>query len=316
MTIHQQVAAGIDLGSNTFRLLIAECEAGRMHVLAKNMAVVRLGRGLKESRMLPEESMQRGFEVLRAFRDILDQHKPESIRVCGTAALRQAQNSQLFLRSAAQILKHKIEIISGTEEARLSFAGVIAGFREPLPAPLVLADVGGGSTELLYTEDPVRGEIAVESMDVGVVSLTERYLAAPSPDIESLDAVLVETIENALKNLRIMQELTTVTIIGCGGTATSMAALDLNLAAYNESLVQGYVLLNAAIEKLWNKLMALQADKRNKLPCLGDGRGEILPAGIRTYQALVKLLRQDRMIISDTGLLEGILLSSLPHAAA
>ena len=95
-----------------------------------------------------------------------------------------------------------------------------------------------------------------------------------------------------------------------------LAILKEQLTAYNESMVQGHVLQNTAIEKLWNRLITLPPDKRNALPCLGEGRGEILPAGIRIYHLLLKLLRQDRMTVSDSGLLEGILLSSLPRSAA
>jgi exopolyphosphatase/guanosine-5'-triphosphate,3'-diphosphate pyrophosphatase len=103
-----------------------------------------------------------------------------------------------------------------------------------------------------------------------------------------------------------------VNIIGCGGTATSMGALDLNLTSYNDSLVHGHILQQMNIEKLWSKLIVLPADKRNALPCLDEGRGEILPAGIRIYQVLMKLVEHDRIKVSDTGLLEGILLSSIP----
>jgi exopolyphosphatase/guanosine-5'-triphosphate,3'-diphosphate pyrophosphatase len=314
MTIHQQVAAGIDLGSNTFRLLVAECTGGSMRMLVKKMTTVRLGRGLQKSRMLHEESMQKGFEVLHAFREILDEYKPESLRVCGTEALRQARNSHLFLHMAAEILGAKIEIVNGAEEARLSLAGVTAGFHNPLLPPLLMIDVGGGSTELLFTEDILGRRIEAVSTDLGVVSLTEKFLASLPPAIEQLDGMLSETIRCVLGKLNIIKEHAAVNIIGCGGTATSMAALDLNLAAYNESLVQGHVLQNTAIEKLWHRLITLPPDQRNTLPCLGEGRGEILPAGVRIYHLLLKLLQQDRMMVSDSGLLEGILLSSLPHS--
>ena len=316
MTIHQHVAAGIDLGSNTFRLLVAECTGESMRVLVKKMASVRLGRGLQESRLLHEESMQKGFEVLLTFREILDEHKPENLRVCGTEALRQARNSSLFLGRAAEILGTEIHIINGAEEARLSLAGVSAGFRKPLLTPLLLVDVGGGSTELLFSKDTLGTHIEAVSTELGVVSLTEKFLPLLPPALEQLDGMLAETIRCALEKVCLIKKDAALNIIGCGGTATSMAALDLNLAAYNESLVQGHVLQNTAIEKLWNRLIMLPPDKRNALPCLGEGRGEILPAGIRIYHQLLKLLQQDRMIVSDSGLLEGILRSSLARSAA
>jgi exopolyphosphatase/guanosine-5'-triphosphate,3'-diphosphate pyrophosphatase len=315
MTIHQHIAAGIDLGSNTFRLLVANSSTGNLRALAKKMATVGLGRNLGKNGLLHQDSMQKGFAVLRIFREILTHYQPQNIRICGTEALRQAKNSQLFLQKAEEILQQPIDIISGEEEARLSFAGALAGSRKPFSGPLLLVDVGGGSTELVFAESPA-GRTRIKSVSLGVVGLTEKFLAAANKDIVGLDRKLTEKLHSALAQLKILQKEPHLLILGSGGTATSMAALDLNLASYNESLVQHYALHNTAIEKLWNKLVVMPADKRNALPCLGEGRGEILPAGIRIYHILLKLLQQDRMRVSDTGLLEGILLSSLSHAAA
>ena len=100
--------------------------------------------------------------------------------------------------------------------------------------------------------------------------------------------------------------------MGCGGTATSMAALDLNLTSYSD-VVHGHILQRNNMDELWSKLVVLPADRRNELPCLGQGRGEILPAGVRIYQVLLKLMQQDRIRVSDTGLLEGILLSTISN---
>ncbi|UCD65971.1 MAG: Ppx/GppA family phosphatase [Deltaproteobacteria bacterium] len=310
MTIHQHIAAGIDLGSNTFRLLVADCTAGSMKVLAKRMATVRLGQNLKDNGLLHEGSMQKGLAVLHDFRETLDHYKPQTIRICGTEALRQAENSKLFLYRAEEILQHAIEIIKGEEEAHLSFAGALSGYREP-SSPLLLVDVGGGSTEFLFARSPAE-EIHTISVPLGVVSLTERFLASSQPHMESLDRLLAETLSSALDKMKLVKKQS-VLIIGCGGTATSMAALDHNLTSYNESLVHGHMLQSTSIGNLWQRLVALPADERNALPCLGEGRGEILPAGIRIYHVLLKLLQQDRMMVSDTGLLEGILLSSLSN---
>jgi exopolyphosphatase/guanosine-5'-triphosphate,3'-diphosphate pyrophosphatase len=151
---------------------------------------------------------------------------------------------------------------------------------------------------------------------LGVIRLTEKFLAPSQHDLVLLDSLLAETLNSALEELALAQKNQPVLIIGCGGTATSMAALALNLTAYNASLVHGYVLQNTSLEKLWHHLIALPANQRNALPCLGEGRGELLPPGMRIYHVLLQLLQQDRMRVSDTGLLEGILLSSLSYAAA
>jgi exopolyphosphatase / guanosine-5'-triphosphate,3'-diphosphate pyrophosphatase len=310
MTIDQHIAAGIDLGSNTFRLLVAICSAGNLSVLDKKLVTVRLGRGLAENKILHERAMEKGFEVLRIFRKSLDHYQPQSIRVCGTEALRQAKNSHLFLQKAEEILQSKIDIVSGEEEAHLNLAGSLSGHKEPLSGTLLLVDVGGGSTELLFT-DQATGQIRVESMSMGVIGLTEKFLAASQPDIAAMDTLLAGTIANALEKLKVPGNHPKINIIGCGGTATSMAALDLSLTSYNESLVHGHIMQRNGMEKLWGKLIVLPVDKRNALPCLGEGRGEILTAGIRIYQVLLRLLQQDKMKVSDTGLLEGILLSSI-----
>jgi exopolyphosphatase/guanosine-5'-triphosphate,3'-diphosphate pyrophosphatase len=314
MTIHQHIAAGIDLGSNTFRLLLANHAAGRLTVLTRKMATVGLGRGLEDTGLLHEESMQKGIGVLRTFREILTEYQPQSIRICGTQALRQARNSSLFLGKAEELLQQPIDIICGEEEARLSFAGALAGSTAPFSGPMLLVDVGGGSTELVFAASPA-GEPRVTSVPLGVVGLTEKFITAPHADPACLDSLLAETLDSAFTRLALMQKEQPVLIIGCGGTATSMAALDLNLSAYSAALVHGHVLQSSSMEKLWHKLAALPADKRNALPCLGEGRGEILPAGIRIYHVLVKLLQQDRMRVSDSGLLEGITLSGLSPAA-
>ena len=152
MTIDQHIAAGIDLGSNTFRLLVAICSAGNLSVLDKKLFTVRLGRGLAENKILHELAMEKGLEVLRIFRKSLDHYQPQSIRVCGTEALRQAENSYLFIRNAEKILQSKIDIVSGAEEAHLNLAGALSGYREPLSGTFLLVDVGGGSTELLFAD--------------------------------------------------------------------------------------------------------------------------------------------------------------------
>jgi exopolyphosphatase/guanosine-5'-triphosphate,3'-diphosphate pyrophosphatase len=312
MTIDQHIAAGIDLGSNTFRLLVAICSAGNFRALDKKLVTVRLVRGLEKTQILHERAMQKGLEVLRVFRTSLDHYQPQSIRVCGTEALRQARNSYLFLQKAEKILQNKIDIVTGEEEAHLSLAGALSGYEEPFSGTVLLVDVGGGSTELLFA-DQTTGQTRVESMGLGVVGLTEKFLAATQADITAMDALLTDTIGNALEKMKFLKKLPAVNIIGSGGTATSLAALDLNLTSYDESLVHGHILLNNGMEKLWSRRIVLPADKRNELPCLGEGRGEILPAGLRIYQVLLKLMRQNKIRVSDTGLLEGILLSSISY---
>jgi exopolyphosphatase/guanosine-5'-triphosphate,3'-diphosphate pyrophosphatase len=310
MTIQHHIGAGIDLGSNTFRLLIAECTTSNLNVLTKKLVTVRLGRDLKTNGQLLPDAMQKGFSVLRTFRQELDRYQPQTLRVCGTEALRQAKNSQIFLQEAENILQQPIHLISGKEEAHLSLAGSLSGPKQIFTPPLLLADVGGGSTELIFVES-LTGDTRIASVGLGVVWLTESFISKPQLDINRLENLITEILETSLKGLNILPETQPITIIGSGGTATSMAALQQKMSSYDESLVHGHFLQLSEIEELFDQLIVLDAEKRNQLPCLGDGRGEILPAGIRIFHILLKLLRQNGMRVSDTGLLEGILLSSI-----
>jgi exopolyphosphatase/guanosine-5'-triphosphate,3'-diphosphate pyrophosphatase len=312
MTIPPQIGAGIDLGSHTFRLIIAEWHKGKLKPLAKKMASVGLGRGLEEGGLLQEKSMQRGLAALRSFRRTLDRCSPPNLRVCGTEALRRAKNSRPFLEEAGALLRQPVEIISGVEEARLSLAGAMGGWPEPQRGPLLLADVGGGSTELIFANSAA-GVVRAASVDLGVVTLTGRFPADRNPNAAGLDNMITETLADALQQLAPLPP-GPLSVIGCGGSATSMVALALNLTLYDESLVHGFILEAAVMGQLWRTLAALTAAERNSLPCLGAGRGAILPAGIRVYLALLRLLQQENMRVSDTGLLEGIMRSSLSRA--
>jgi exopolyphosphatase/guanosine-5'-triphosphate,3'-diphosphate pyrophosphatase len=309
MTIPPQIGAGVDLGSHTFRLLIAEWRGGKFTVLAKKMATVGLGRGLEKDGLLQEESMQRGLAALQRFRETLEHCRPPNLRVCGTEALRRAKNSRTFLEKAGALLGQPVEIISGVEEARLSLAGVLAAWPEPLAGPLLLADVGGASTELILANSAAE-VVRAASVDLGAVTLAGRFPADGSPDAAGLDGVITEALAGAVRQLAPLPPVP-LSVIGSGGSATSMAALALNLPVYDERLVHGFTLEVPVIAQLWKTLAELTAAERNALPCLGEGRGEILPAGIRVYLALLRLLQQERMRVSDTGLLEGIMRSSL-----
>jgi exopolyphosphatase/guanosine-5'-triphosphate,3'-diphosphate pyrophosphatase len=314
MTIDQPIAVGIDLGSNTFRLLVAAQTADKLEVLEKKLVTVRLGHALSETQKLQERAMDSGLEALRSFRNSIESFRPQRIRVCGTEALRQAQNSDLFLQKAEEILRHNIDIISGEEEARLSLMGVLSGCDEPLSGNMLLVDVGGGSTEFIHTDSSTE-KISTTSTPMGVVSLTEKYLGSLKPDLGLLDKFLFETINNCLEELDISEMSASMSIVGSGGTATSLAALDLNLKTYSETLVHGHFLTSETMEKLWDRLIVIPPKKRNEINCLGDGRGEILPAGLRIYQVLLKALGHKKLRVSDSGLLEGILLSSLADKA-
>jgi exopolyphosphatase/guanosine-5'-triphosphate,3'-diphosphate pyrophosphatase len=317
------IAAGIDIGSNTFRLLVAGMAGGRLTTLVKELATVRLCHHLAKNGVLDQEAVSRGMAVLQQFKTILGQRQPQFVRACGTAALRTAANRDAFLKPAQKTLGVPIEIITGAEEARLSLAGSMAFMERPVLGPVLLVDVGGGSTELAFAEsgiDPVSSaklqQPVVVSLGLGVVGLTEGFLRQPCTTPEetaAMTAQIREHMNTARREISFcLRPSTSLLVIGTGGTATCMAALDLDLDRYEPQKIQAHRLTRSGLDRIWQRLVGLSAADRNLLPGLQDGRGEILLAGVRIYQVLLEMLGLQQMTISDAGLLEGILLSRIP----
>lgn len=301
------IHAAIDLGSNSFRLLIAVLQSnGTMQLLTKELITVRLGQDLHATSNLSPEAMERGLGALTRFTEYLRKHQPYRLRVCATHALRIATNRAEFLTTAAKLLGQPVEVIDGHTEATLALAGVRHGLGRGMP--LIMADVGGGSSELIW-------DGGVISLPMGAVNLTERFLPPEPPTSRAL-ATIRAAIAAATSETKLPALPQGATLAGSGGTATALAALDLGLTAYDATRVQGHCLSLTRLRELIDQLARLDVAGRNHLPGLDQGRGEILLAGALIYQHLLPLLDATALTVSDAGLLEGILLSTLvdnPH---
>jgi len=314
------VAAGIDIGTNTCRLLIAGVRDNRLEILTKELATVRLGQDLIKNKVLSRAAIDRALRVLASFRKTIKIFQPRIRRACGTAALRTAGNRAAFLAMATEALGMEIEIISGEEEALLCLTGALNAFKREITGPLLLADVGGGSTELVYsTGRPPYPQDAVQtaSLPLGAVGLTEKFLPRPQPaehelhDMTNRINLVLQTPLNAwfAENGNNHAPL----LVGAGGTATALAALDLELNRYDATLVQDHILTESRLDQLFRRLKQLAPTERRLLPGLEEGRGDILLAGIKIYQTLLDLTGGRRLVISDAGLLEGIIMDMSFH---
>ncbi len=308
-------AAGIDLGSNSFRLLVAEITARSFQTIRKELETVRLGKGLIGTRKLAPENMARSFTVLRIFKDILLAHKPTSVRACGTAALRYAENSAEFLQRAAEILDMEVEVLNGKDEALLNLYGARFFMDTSINRPLLLMDVGGGSTELILSQDWITA-IEYVSLPIGAVGLTEMYLkneiVGPG-EITAINRAIKRTLAEALVQFSLNTLPARPHIAATGGTATALAAIDLNLREYDEQRVQGHVIAKKRITDIFDRLCRMTPSARNCMPGLEKGRGEIILAGVSIYRVLLDLIGSSKMEVSDAGLLEGIVLSTMPE---
>ena len=297
--------AAIDLGSNSFRLLIVEAPADLTKIVSKKLETVRLGKDLSVSGEISVETFNRGLEVISSFKKELTSHRVERYRCCGTEALRQARNAGVFIEKAEAILGIKADIIDGNEEAVLNCRGVVAGLGKNTPLPLLIIDVGGGSTEIAYMET-LSSIPRTISIKLGSVSYSE---ISGSDGAGGLLAQLATELKDFLAENGINSATTTV--IGSGGTATALAALDLGLDLYEADKVQDHFLDRGRISNIAANIASMTVAERNSLPGLEQGRGDIILGGIEIYQEILATIEVEGMIISDYGLLEGILLSSL-----
>ena len=228
--------ASIDIGTNTILLLIAKVEGGRIHPLREIETVARLGEGLQKNGILLKEAMDRGIQTLAQYLKWSQEMGIQEIFVAGTSALREAKNSEDFLKSAKEKLDLSIEVISGEEEARLSFLAVARDLKENEKTILVV-DVGGGSTELILGKgDQIRQWM---SLPAGSVRFTEQFFR--SDPVEEEDWAKVERrIKELLVQLPHPQE--TITMVAVGGTATTLASVEQGLENFVAEKIHGFVL--------------------------------------------------------------------------
>ncbi|MEN8136213.1 MAG: hypothetical protein ABFS18_11860 [Thermodesulfobacteriota bacterium] len=302
--------AAIDLGSNTFRLLIARVQGDVPAVLLKRNGPVRLGCDLAAANGLAPGTITGALAVLAEFKADLKRYNVDCCRCCGTEALRKAVNAKAFLDLAAEAIGAEIEVISGREEALLSCRGALTAMAGTAMAwPLLLIDVGGGSTELIYISAPSAPPLSV-SLPAGAAFFTE---LASTGGLQPAVAVFSTRLQEFIKKHSLATEK--ITVIGLGGTATSLAVLDQALDHYDEHKVHGRRLTVEGIGKISADLTKMSAAARNFLPGLEKGRGNILLAGLEIYQEILATIEVDGMIISDSGLLEGIMLSCLEQGS-
>lgn len=302
--------ATIDLGSNTVRLLVADLEPGARgwQVIEADQRVTRLGEGLARSGRLGAVPAERTTAAVAEYVARARRVGAERVAIVATSAVREAANREAFVAALERATGARVDVVSGEEEAALTLAGVLGGLdHDPPPGATTLVfDIGGGSTEYVLARDRVA--VASVSLRLGVVDLAERYpFPGPvdRPRYEALHAEiagrLAAEVPEAIRAPRIDR------LVGTAGTATTLAALDLGLAAYDPARVQGHTLGRPAVEGLLARLGALTVEARAALPCLEPGRADLIVAGTAIVLATMDLTGAGAMVVSDWGLREGIL---------
>lgn len=295
--------AAIDVGSNTLRMLIGQCTDSGIRAASYHHLITRLGGDYSPAKGLASQSMERTLSAFTAFSQLLQNHPEVHVRAVGTAALRRAKNSPHFIAMVKARTGLTIEIINGAEEARLTCTGVLSVLNQS-PAALIV-DIGGGSTEFVFYAD--QKIWFSQSYPVGVVRLCEETTG---------DAARQHKIQHLLKQLLTDLQSTGISkaqlkncqLVGTAGTITSLAAMNLNLLEYDRLRVNNHLLDVAWLTKTHTYLQQLSVARREQLPGMELGRGDLIIPGLELIIGLCRHLDKQLIQAADAGVLEGILL--------
>jgi exopolyphosphatase/guanosine-5'-triphosphate,3'-diphosphate pyrophosphatase len=303
--------AAIDMGTNSTRLLVADSDGtgptGPLTTVERHMHITRLGQGVNAARRLHPDAIERTLSVLRKYRDIMDATGVEGARATATSAARDAANRDELLAPAAEILGTTVELLSGDEEGRLTFLGATTGL--DAPAPHLVVDIGGGSTEFTVGTGTPEGTMSV---DIGCVRLTEAWLHSDPPTPEELSqalSVVQAYLDDVDRDLPAAGAART--LIGTAGTVTTVAAIEIGLAEYDPEVLHHFRLTREAAEDVFRTLATEAADDRRHNPGLEAGRVDVIVGGAAILVAVMRHWAFEEMIVSEADILDGLIRSQL-----
>lgn len=298
--------AGIDIGTLTCRLLIADLPANnRLNELCSERRILRLGEGVDQSKRLKHEAVERVIHCLKDWRATIESYHVHAHVAVATSAVRDAANKQEFLNRVRSEAGFEVEILSGDEEARRTMLGIHSGLPGDIKDVLAL-DIGGGSTEFILTlqgQSPV-----VRSIDIGVVRLSERLLHHDPPTRQEIAEARAWIQRETTVVLAAMPQRTGLTFVGTAGTITSLAAMALQLPAYDAARIHNYRLALNTITDLEKHLLSRSKAARIGMPGLERNREDVIAAGAIILRTVMDILGERECLVSDRGLREGVLI--------
>jgi exopolyphosphatase/guanosine-5'-triphosphate,3'-diphosphate pyrophosphatase len=303
-------AAGIDCGTNSIRLLIADPGPSGLVDVHRAMRVVRLGEGVDQTGRLAPQAIERTRIALIDYAALISSLGASAVRMVATSASRDAANAEEFRAMVHSVLGVDPEVITGLDEAALSFTGAVAGL-PGVADPLLVADIGGGSTELVLGSPAAHRVFASHSMDVGCVRMTERHLKSDPPtdvQIEATVADLLAALEVAATEVPVREA---AAFVGVAGTVTTIAAIALGLLAYDPDAIHGSVISLDQVAEVTERLLAMTHDERAALPVMHPGRVDVIGGGALVLRTVMQFIGAAEVIASEHDILDGIALSLL-----
>lgn len=301
--------AAVDCGTNSIRLLIAEADdaGGAFAEISRKMSIVKLGEGVDKNKAFLPEAISRTLAALDIFAAEISDANVERVRFCATSATRDATNRSEFLIPVAQILGIEPEVITGDEEARLSFLGATRGLSKN-DGPFLVVDIGGGSTEFVFGTDRVA---SARSVNIGCVRMSERHFKSDPPTQVEIESARVDIKKAIAQAAEIVPIKKAKTLIAVAGTATTVAAAALNLANYDSKLIHLAKISAGDTRKVSDWLLNLTQQERTELGYMHPGRVEVIAAGSLVLAEIVEATGLDYFVASEKDILDGIVWSLL-----
>ena len=296
--------AAIDCGTNTIKLLIGDLRhPDGPSVAVREMRMVRLGQDLDRTGRISDEALVRAFEAIDEYAELIRSYAvpPERVRFVATSASRDASNASAFVAGVRSRLGVEPEVVSGEVEAALSFDGAVRNLRVAPATPVLVVDIGGGSTEqILGSTVPDSSD----SMDIGSVRLHERHLHSDPPTAAEIAACIADI--DAHLDACPVSPADAATVVGVAGTVTQLAAVALDLPAYSRSDVDQLVLPTDRVVETVDRLLAMTVAERLALPAMHPGRADVIGAGVLILDRILRRTHVDSLVVSDSDILDGI----------
>ena len=297
--------AAIDCGTNSIRLLIADIDGNNFREVVRDMEIVRLGQGVDETGQFHPDAIARTLAAVDKFAAEIAKRGVEKIRFCATSATRDATNRHLFVDGVCERLGIELEVISGDEEAALSFAGAIKDL-DPSNGPFLVVDIGGGSTEFVFGTSTVE---AARSVNIGCVRMTERHFASDPATPEQIEAARSD-IQAAIAQAAAVVPITKAkTLVAVAGTATTVAAAALDLPEYDRYAIH---LSRISAQQTHDAATMFAASSREQRLALGymhPGRVDVIAAGSLVLSEIMKATGASEFVASESDILDGMAFS-------
>ena len=299
----------IDCGTNSIRLLVADVDGPHLEEVVREMTIVRLGEGVDRTGTFSQQALDRTFAACDAYAATVEGLGVERLRFVATSASRDVSNRDAFIDGVRARLGIAPEVISGAEEARLSFRGAIEGLpADDVVMPTLVVDIGGGSTEFVLGDRGGDGAVDVESavsVDIGCVRMTERHLHADPPtsaEIARVEADVEAALDRAARDVPLDRARS---LIGVAGTVTTVLALVHGLPEYDPAAIHGLVATPAQVEEVTARLLGMPRAERAALSVMHPGRVDVIGGGALVLRAIVRRTGLP-VRASETDILDGV----------